>query len=98
MIAGKQQLLLPVGKTHVIGGVPRGVHALYRPVAAVDDIAVPDDCVRLKVHVTALFHLYTLLQLAGAMWAIGIGGRIGMLPQQRTTRRMIHMGVGHQDV
>ena len=54
--------------------------------------------VGLEIHVAALLHHHSSGDLAGTMTAVGVRLGIGMRGQQPTSRRMVHVRMGHQHV
>ena len=74
----------------------RGIDTFYGPILSLDDIAMGEKVIGIKVHVAALLNLHSLLYFAGAMRTVGVGGRAGFGLQESAARRMIHMGMRDQ--
>ena len=95
MIAGEEGLFFLECKAHMVGGVPWGVHALNRPAIAFNHLAILNQMIWHKVHITTFFNRRARGDFTGAMRAITIGGCLPELFERGRSRRMIHMGVGN---
>ena len=82
----------------MVGCMARRVDTLYSPVCASDNVAVCYKMVWHEVHVAALFHLHTLFNFAGAVRAIGVSRCAGSGLQRAASRRMVHVGMGDQNM
>ena len=54
--------------------------------------------VGIEIHVTTLFHHNTGSHLARAMRTVAVGFCVRKFSQQGTTRRVVHVGVGYQNM
>ncbi|MNK87864.1 hypothetical protein D3C87_1078100 [compost metagenome] len=103
MVAAEQGVLFAQDEGHVVGGVAGRGHGLDGPAVALDPVAVVQDDVGLEVGVVVLVHRRLIHLIRGvdrrAVRRSGQDGRAADgLSQGARERRVVAVGVGHQDM
>ena len=78
--------------------MPWCINALHRPITALNDFAVSDQVIWIKVHIATLFNLHTLLNFACAVRPISVSGCACFGLQQPTAWRVIHVRMRDKDM